>query len=88
MSRRIAPSEAFEVCDVVETDFSGHVTRHIVIERFKTRNCESGVTYQLLPPVPKSGGRESRVDHHWFKRIGCIRFDGAEKIVFVPQVSQ
>lgn len=86
--RRIHPTEAFEICDVVETDFSGQVTRHIVIERFMTRNSESGVTYQLLPEVPKSGGRESKVDHHWFKRVGCIRFNSKDKIVFVPDKSE
>lgn len=80
--RRIDPKEAFEICDVVETDYSGKVTRHIVAERFKTRNCDSGVTYRLVPTVPKSGGKDSKIDHAWFKRIGRIEM-AAGKIVFV-----
>jgi hypothetical protein len=79
----IGVNEAFELCDVVETDFSGKVTRHIVIERFKTRNCQSGVTYHVVPEVPKSGGKDAKMDHHWFKRIGRLEMAADKKIVFV-----
>lgn len=68
----IDPKDAFEVMDVVETDYSGKWTTHIVMGRFLTRNCQTGVTYQVLPAVPKSGGKESKIDHGWFTRIGRI----------------
>lgn len=83
MSRRIALSEAFKVCDVVETGFGGKITRHIVVERFKSRGCESGVTYRLVPTVPKSGGKESKIDHNWFRRIGHIEITADKKIIYV-----
>jgi hypothetical protein len=76
-------SEAFKVCDVVETDFGGKITRHIVAERFKTRNCQSGVTYRVVPAVPKSGGKESKIDHDWFRRIGRIEITADKKIIYV-----
>lgn len=85
---RIHPAEAFEICDVVETDFSGRVTRHIVAERFRSRSCQSGVTYRLVPTVPKSGGKDSRIDHDWFKRIGRIEMAADKKIIFVPDKSE
>jgi hypothetical protein len=72
---RIQPENAFEICDVVETDFSGKVTRHVVTDRFKSRNCQSGVTYKVVPAVPKSGGKDAMMDHYWFKKVG--RIDGA-----------
>lgn len=68
----ISPEDAFEICDVVETDFSGKVTRHVIVERFRSRNCQSGVTYKVAPAVPKSGGKDAMMDHHWFKRVGRI----------------
>jgi hypothetical protein len=61
--------------DVVETDYSGKVTTHVIMERFKTRNCQTGVTYKVIPAVPKSGGKESKIDHAWFKKIGFFRLD-------------
>ena len=69
---RIQPENAFEICDVVETDFSGKVTRHVVTERFKSRNCQSGVTYKVVPAVPKSGGKDAMMDHYWFVKVGRI----------------
>lgn len=63
----ISDSEAFEVGVLVETDFSGKVTRHRIKARYKVRNCESGVMYTVEPRVPKSGG--GKVDHGWFKRV-------------------
>jgi len=80
----IPEHQAFQVCDVVETDYSGKLTKHIIVERFKTRNCDSGVTYRVVPGVPKSGGADSRLDHNWFKRIGFLRFNADESIIFVP----
>lgn len=74
-SKRISPDEAFELGDVVETDYSGKVTRHIVTNRFLTRNSQSGVTYTLYPAVPKSGGKDAKIDHGWFRRIARIEFD-------------
>jgi hypothetical protein len=82
VSKRIADSEAFEVCDVVETDYSGKITRHIIIERFKTRNSQTGVTYKVAPHVPKSGGPNSKIDHDWFKRIGYLRFSADKNVTF------
>lgn len=79
MARRIDPADAFELGDVVETDYSGKLTRHIVTNRFLTRNSQGGVTYTLLPAVPKSGGKEARIDHGWFKRIARIEFDENNK---------
>jgi hypothetical protein len=80
---RLQPQDAFEICDVVETDFSGKVTRHIVAERFKSRNCQSGVTYKVVPAVPKSGGKDAMMDHYWFKRVGRIDQVGG-KPIYVP----
>lgn len=77
---RIQPEDAFEICDVVETDFSGKVTHHVVIERFKSRNCQSGVTYKVVPAVPKSGGKDAMMDHYWFKRIGRLEMTDHGKI--------
>lgn len=69
---RLQTGDAFEIGDVVETDFSGKVTRHIIAERFKSRNCQSGVTYKVTPAVPKSGGKDAMMDHYWFKKVGRI----------------
>jgi hypothetical protein len=80
---RLQPEDAFKHFDVVETDFSGKVTRHIVAERFKTRNCQSGITYHVVPAVPKSGGKDAKMDHHWFRRIGRIEMAADKTIVFV-----
>lgn len=69
---RIADHDAFDVLDIVETDYSGKMTRHIIRARFKVRNSQTGVVYEVSPPVPKSGygGRVARIDHAWFKRVG------------------
>lgn len=71
---KINDHEAFNVLDIVETDFSGKLTRHIVTSRFKVRNSQTGVVYEVSPPVPKSGegGRVARIDHAWFKRVGRL----------------
>lgn len=82
---RIRDSDAFEQCDVVETDFSGSVTRHIIVARYKTRS-QSGVCYDVVPLVKGSGEgvRRGRLDHGWFKRVGRLKFDHTGKIEFVP----
>lgn len=87
-ARRITESEAFEECDVVETDYSGKTTRHIIMGRFKTRNSQTGVTYIVTPPVPKSGGKDAKIDHGWFKRLGYLRFNDNDKVVFVPDKTE
>ena len=84
---RIKAEQAFSVLDVVETDFSGPFTRHVVVERFKSRNCQSGVTYNVLPPVPKSGGKTAMLDHYWFRHVGRIDKSGG-KAIFVPSESR
>lgn len=68
-------ANAFNLMDVVETDYSGAVTTHVITDRFRTRNCETGVTYQVIPPVPKSSGKEAKIDHNWFKKVGFFRID-------------
>lgn len=80
---RLPDSEAFNLLDVVETDFSGRPTKHIVVARFKVRNSQTGVTYEVCPSVPKSseGNRVGRLDHAWFRRIGNIALVNG-KIVF------
>jgi hypothetical protein len=70
--------DAFNVLDVVETDYSGKVTSHIVMGRFRSRNCETGITYRVIPPVPKSSGRDAKIDHNWFKRVGRFYMDSGE----------
>jgi hypothetical protein len=80
---RIDPKAAFQVCDVVETDYSGKATRHIIWERFLTRNGQSGVCYRVVPPVNKSGGKRAKIDHGWFRRIGSFALDPSDQLVFI-----
>lgn len=72
----ISREEAFNELDLVETDFSGRWTAHIIRARYLTRGCESGVTYQVVPAVPKSGGIDAKIDHKWFTRVGRVVLDG------------
>lgn len=81
---RIDKSQAFEVLDVVETDFSGVATRHVIAERFLVMNSQSGVVYRVVPAVKKSGGATSRLDHGWFQRVGRLSVDGGQ-IVYQQQ---
>jgi hypothetical protein len=81
---RITRDQAFEACDVVETDFSGKITRHIIAERFLVRNSQTGVCYRVVPPVPKAGGATSKIDHGWLTRVGRIVPDKDGKIEFIP----
>ena len=69
--------------DVVETDYSGKITRHIVTARFRTQSCQSGVTYRVVPAVPKSGGEDSKIDHDWFRRIGHIEMTADKRVIYV-----
>lgn len=85
---RIKPEDAFELCDVVETDFSGKVTRHIIWERFLTRNSQSGVCYKVVPQVKKSEGKHAKIDHGWFRRIGRLDLNAEDDIVFIPDKSE
>lgn len=85
---RIDPSMAFEVCDVVETNFSGKVTRHIIWERFLTRNSQSGVCYKVTPQVKKSESKSSKIDHGWFTRIGRLDLNANDDIVFIPDKAE
>ena len=48
---RIADSEAFDVLDIVETDYSGKLTRHIISARFKVKSGQTGVAYEVVPKV-------------------------------------
>ena len=77
MMARLSDDEAFEVCDVVETSFSGRPTMHIITGRFKVRNSQTGVVYTVAPSVPKSGegNRIGRLDYAWFKRVGRVYMD-------------
>lgn len=72
---RISDDQAFKVCDIVETDFSGKPTRHIVSARYKVQS-QSGVVYDVIPGVKGSGegARPGRLDHGWFKKVGHISF--------------
>lgn len=72
---RISDDQAFKVCDIVETDFTGKPTRHIVSARYKVRS-QSGVVYDVIPKVKGSGegDRLGRLDHGWFKKVGHISF--------------
>lgn len=74
----IDKKDAFSELDLVETDYSGRWTAHIIRARFLTRNCESGVTYQVVPAVPKSSGIDAKIDHKWFTRVGRIVLDGQQ----------
>lgn len=88
-ARRISDSEAFEQLDVVETDYSGKITRHTIMGRFKTRNSQTGVTYKVVPPVPKSSGKDARIDHGWFRRVGCLRLNEDDtEMIFVADKTE
>lgn len=87
MSRRIEQSEAFEVCDVVETDYSGKVTKHIITDRYLVRNSQTGVAYRVIPAVPKSSGQYAKIDHDWFKRTGHLKMVGGAP-VYVPDKTE
>lgn len=77
---RINDHEAFDVLDIVETNYSGRLTRHIVAARFKARKSQSGIAYEVVPTVRGSdaNGTPGRLDHGWFKRVGrLVLTDGA-----------
>lgn len=49
----------------VQTDYSGIVTSHKVVAKEYSRS-QSGVVFQLSPPVRKSGGADAWIDSDWF----------------------
>lgn len=55
------------VGDIVYTDFSSRITRHIIVAREERRGCQSGIGFQVSPMVPKSGGADSWLDADWFE---------------------
>lgn len=81
---RIGRDDAYELGDVVETDYSGKVTRHIITDRFLVRNSQTGVCYRVHPAVPKSEGKQAKIDHGWFTRIGWVDIDENRKFKFIP----
>jgi hypothetical protein len=63
-------ARAARVGDVVTTNFNGRTTVH----RIKARcddgahgASQSGIVFQLAPPVPKSGGPDAWLDADWFE---------------------
>ena len=77
---RIKDEDAFQVGDAVETDYSGSATRHIIKARFKVRNSQSGVMYEVTPRVPKSFDKDHqnpRLDHGWLRPARNLDADAA-----------
>jgi hypothetical protein len=64
---RLPDHEAFSVSDVVQTDFSGKLTRHRIVGRYKVRNSQTGICYRVAPKIPKSG--PGLIDHGWFEKV-------------------
>jgi hypothetical protein len=63
--------QKFQVGDNVKTNFNGRVTAHTITHVSVERNCQSGVTYRVDPPLhgdehPESGW----IDQGWFWRAG------------------
>lgn len=52
---------------VVTTEFSGKITKHTITDRSTLHRSQSGVTFQVTPPVPKSGGQYAWIDADWFE---------------------
>ena len=59
--------EAFRLHDVVQTDYSGKLTQHRIVGRYKVRNSQTGICYRVEPKVPKSG--HGLIDHGWFTKV-------------------
>lgn len=58
-----------EVGMKVQTDFSGKVTKHTIIEISEGYvGGQSGTCFKLQPPVPKSGG-DVWIDSDWFQLV-------------------
>ena len=58
--------QAWEVGNMVTTDFSGEKTVHKVTAT-KQGQCESGLLVQVTPCVPKSHGITAWLDANWFE---------------------
>lgn len=61
-----------QVGDEVRTGFSGRVTKHRIVERSDDRShghSQSGILFQVHPPVPKSGGARAWLDADWFTPV-------------------
>lgn len=67
MKARLPDAEAFTVGEWVQTDFSGRLTQHRIVGRYKVRNSQTGVCYRVEPRVPKSGS--GLIDHDWFQKV-------------------
>jgi hypothetical protein len=62
-------ARAAQVGDTVTTDYTGRVTRHKIVARCDDRShghSQSGIMFQVDPPVPKSGGARAWLDADWF----------------------
>jgi len=71
MSRLKTP---YNIGDRVATKFSGRRTEHAITRIKFCRNSQSGVMYDVDPPIP--GNRDDdnphfdgAVDHGWFERV-------------------
>jgi hypothetical protein len=67
--REPRPARACQPGDRVTTDYSGRVTTHTILARCDDRSrghSQSGILFQLSPPVPKSGGAGAWIDADWF----------------------
>lgn len=56
-------SRLLEPGAMVTTDFSGRITTHKILLRY-TGRCQSGIMFEVHPPVPKSNNRGICAD--WF----------------------
>lgn len=59
-SRRLEPGA------LVTTDFSGRLTRHTILLKYKGVS-QSGILFEVHPPVPKSGNGGICAD--WFEPV-------------------
>jgi hypothetical protein len=51
---------------MVTTDFSGRITTHKILLRYKGV-CQSGILFEVHPPVPKSNNEG--IDADWFEPV-------------------
>jgi hypothetical protein len=59
-----AASRLLEPGAMVTTDFSGRITTHKILLRYAGR-CQSGILFEVHPPVPKSNNQGICAD--WFE---------------------
>jgi hypothetical protein len=60
-------SKRLEVGARVVTTFSGRITVHHITKKIITPHCQSGVMFEVEPPVPKSSGGDAKMDADWFQ---------------------